>query len=152
MDWLAHLGVAWLVLAVLLALAELAAPGVFLIFIAVAAGITGLLTLLFPALGLAGGLVSFGAWSVVSVLIGKRWYGNDLEETSDPLLNDPAARLIGREAVVVEWNERGSGRAQLGDSVWPARGDGLSIGMAARVDHVEDGTLILTPLPAIPSP
>lgn len=149
MDILSHLGLAWLILAIALALAELAIPGVFVIFIAVAAAITGVTQLLFPALGLAGDLVSFAAWSVVSVAIGKRWYGNDAVESSDPLLNDRAGRMVGQHVTIVEWSADGTGRARVGDGVWPARGDGLSVGMSARIEAVESGTLILTPLPML---
>lgn len=149
MDVLSHLGLAWLILAVLLALAELVIPGVFVIFIAVAAAITGVTHLLFPALGLTGDLVSFAAWSVVSVAIGKRWYGNDAVESSDPLLNDRAGRMVGQHVAIVEWSADGTGRARVGDGMWPARGDGLSVGMSARIEAVESGTLILTPLPML---
>lgn len=149
MDILSHLGLAWLILAIALALVELAIPGVFVIFIALAAAITGVTHLLFPALGLAGDLVSFAAWSVVCVAIGKRWYGNETVESSDPLLNDRAGRMIGQNVTILEWYVDGTGRARVGDGVWPARGAGLSPGMSARIEGVENGTLILSPLPML---
>ena len=58
LDWLAEPGALWLFAAAMLAGIELAVPGVFLVFLAVAAAITGVFTLLFPDLDLAaaGGL------------------------------------------------------------------------------------------------
>ncbi|RYE02029.1 MAG: NfeD family protein, partial [Sphingomonadales bacterium] len=41
-------GLAWLILAALLALTELLVPGIFLVFVAAGAAVTGLVTLLFP--------------------------------------------------------------------------------------------------------
>lgn len=150
MDWMSHLGLAWLLLAAVLALVELAVPGVFVVFIAIAAAITGVTQLLFPALGLTGDLISFGAWSIVSVAIGRRWYGNEHNPSHDPLLNDRAGRMIGQTVTILEW-AGDSGRARVGDGVWPARGNGLSIGMSARIDAVDSGTLVLVPLTPLPA-
>ena len=91
----------WLIAAAALAIAELAAPGVFLVFLALAAGITGLALLALPDLPLAAQIASFAAWSVVSVMIGRRWYKDYPIASEDALLNDRAARLIG-ETVTVE--------------------------------------------------
>src|SRR3546814_7114336 len=85
----------WLILAVGLGIAELLAPGVFLIFLAIAAAITGVATLVLADLSPVAQLASFGVWTAVAVLIGKRWYRDYPVESSDPLLNDRAARLIG---------------------------------------------------------
>ena len=71
-DFAHHAAAAWVVAAVALGIAELAIPGVFLIFLAIAAAITGLATFALPDLPLIVQGGSFAAWSVVSVLIGRR--------------------------------------------------------------------------------
>lgn len=134
-------GYAWLLLAVALGAAELAVPGVFLIFIAIAAGITGLLSLLFPALTLSAELAVFGAWSVVTVLIGRRWYTDYPVDSDDPLLNDRGARLIGQSVTVVEAITGGSGRVRVGDSDWTARGPDLPMGARVRIVGVSGAAL-----------
>ncbi|MGW8190873.1 NfeD family protein [Sphingomonas hankookensis] len=126
-------GYAWLLLAVALGAAELAVPGVFLVFIAIAAGITGLLALLFPALTVSAELAVFGAWSVITVLIGRRWYADYPVDSDDPLLNDRGARLIGQSVTVVEAIVGGSGRVRIGDSEWIARGPDLPAGARVRI-------------------
>jgi membrane protein implicated in regulation of membrane protease activity len=126
-------GYAWLLLAVALGAAELAVPGVFLVFIAIAAGITGLLALLFPALTMSAELAVFGAWSVITVLIGRRWYADYPVDSDDPLLNDRGARLIGQSVTVVEAIVGGSGRVRVGDSEWIARGPDLPAGARVRI-------------------
>lgn len=136
----------WLVAAAIFAGIELAVPGVFLVFIAIGAAITGLFSLLFPDLGLGGQLLSFAIWSVVAVAIGRRWYGGDAVESSDPMLNDRAARLIGRNVVSTTAFVQGEGRVRLGDGEWPARGPDMPPGMPARVVAVDGLHLIVEPI------
>src|SRR3546814_11520795 len=77
---------------------------------------------LFPYTTLFRSLASFGVWTAVAVLIGKRWYRDYPVESSDPLLNDRAARLIGDIVVVTDAIENGAGRVRVGDGTWPAHG------------------------------
>jgi inner membrane protein len=142
----------WLVAGAVLAGIELAVPGVFLVFIAIAAAITGLFVLLFPDLSLGGQLASFAIWAAVAVAIGRRWYGGDAVESSDPLLNNRAARAIGRTVVATTPFVRGEGRVRLGDGEWPARGPDMPPGTAARVVGVEDLHLIVEPIDTLSTP
>jgi inner membrane protein len=149
MDWSGSAGVAWLAAAVALAAIELLVPGVFLIFLAVAAAITGAATLLLPGMTLGLELLSFAAWSIVAVLIGKRWYRDYPVETTDPLLNDRVARLVGEVVTVSEAFENGRGRVRLGDSEWPARGDDAPLGARVRITGGQSGVLSVAPAPAL---
>lgn len=126
-------GALWLAAAVLLGLAELAIPGVFLIFLAIAAAITGVATLALPDLPLAAQLASFAAWTAVAVLVGKRWYVDYPVETTDPLLNDRAARLIGSIVIVEDAIFRGVGRVRIGDGAWLAYGPDVETGARVRI-------------------
>jgi membrane-bound ClpP family serine protease len=81
---------AWLIAALLLGIAELMVPGVFLVFIAVAAAIVGSTLLALPDLPLAAQIGAFAAWSVVAVLIGRRWYRDYPVVDDKTRLNDPA--------------------------------------------------------------
>lgn len=134
-------GYGWLLLAAALGAAELAVPGVFLVFVAMAAAITGGLALLFPALTLPAELAVFGAWSVVTVLIGRRWYAEYPVDSDDPLLNDRAARLIGQRVIVVDAIAGGTGRVRVGDSDWIARGPDAPVGSGVRIVGVSGSTL-----------
>ncbi|MFW2852448.1 NfeD family protein [Sphingomonas sp. TX0543] len=145
-DFVQHMAAAWIAAAVLLGIAELAIPGVFLVFLAIAAAITGVALFALPDLPLAAQAGSFAAWSVVSVMIGRRWYRDYPLETSDPMLNDRAARAIGATVVIAEPIVDGRGRARLGDSTWPATGPDAAAGERMRVLAVENGILRLEPL------
>lgn len=136
---------AWLIAALLLGAAELAVPGVFLVFLAIAAAITAALALALPDLPAAAQLGSFALWSAVAVLIGRRWYA-DYAPDADPLLNDRATRLVG-EIVTVETPLRdGQGRVIVGDTTWPARGPDADAGARLRVVRLEGGVLLVAPI------
>ena len=152
MDWIGSAGVWWLIGAVALAVTELLVPGVFLIFLALAAAITGAIALFFPDLGLGGQLIGFAAWSGVTVAIGRRWHRDYPVETSDPLLNDRVARLIGETVTVAEPLSGGNGRVHVGDGEWPARGPDAPVGARVRIVGADGSCLIVEPVQPLPSP
>ncbi len=151
-DWLSHARALWLVAAVVLGLAELAVPGVFLIFLAIAAAITGAAMLALPALPIAVQLGSFAVWSVVSVLIGERWYVDYPVGTSDPLLNDRGARMVGQIVTVEESIAGDSGRVHIGDGSWPARGFDTAAGTQVRIVAIDRGTIVVEPIESAEAP
>lgn len=135
----------WLGLAALLALAELFVPGVFLIWVAAAAALTGILSL-FIDLTVAGQLTVFGLSTIIAVLGGRRWYLTHVVESENPLLNNRSAQLVGRTVTVVEAISATSGRAKVGDGEWPAKGPNMEKGAIAMVAAVEGGVLRLEAL------
>lgn len=143
-DWLG--GPAWLVAALVLGIAELLVPGVFLIFLAIAAAITALASYVLPDLPPVGQVVAFALWSVVSVWIGRRWY-RDYPVESDLRLNDRARGLIGEIVTVDAELRQGCGRVRIGDGSWPATGPDLPQGATARIVAVEGGIVAVEPIP-----
>lgn len=140
------LGWYWLIAAAVLGIAELIAPGVFLIFLAIAAAVTGALALAVPGFGLAGELVAFAIWSAVTILIGRRWYHQYPVATADPLLNDRAARMVGQEVRVIEAIVGGRGRVRVGDGEWLATGPDQPVGARVTIAAVEGGVVRVAPL------
>lgn len=140
-------GGAWLLAALALGIAELVVPGVFLVFLAVAAAITGVIAYAFPDLPAAAQLAGFAAWSVVTVLIGRRWYLDYPVESTSELLNDRSAQLIGQVVTVEVPLEGGRGRVRVGDGAWPATGPDLPAGALARIVTARSGVLTVEPLP-----
>ena len=142
----------WLLAAVLLGIAEVVAPGVFLIWLAAAAALTGLVTM---ALGieLPFQLVLFTLFAISAVYGGRRWYLANPVESSDPLLNDRAARLRGETLTVVSAIENGRGRVRVGDSVWACKGPDVPEGAPVRVVGADGACLRVEPLetPALPA-
>ena len=132
----------WAIGGVLLLIAEVIAPGFFLVFIGSAAIATGLFTVLFN-LGLAAQIGLFIVYSALFVMVFKRWYGQPEGPSADPLLNDRAARLVGRSVTVVEAVDEHGGRVRVGDSDWSARGGPAEPGDHVRVASIEGNCLIV---------
>lgn len=132
----------WAIGGVLLLAAEILVPGVFLVWIGIAAIVTGLFALLF-GIGLAGQLGLFALYSVLAVMVGRRFYGAKIDESVDANLNDRAAQLIGRRVHVVQEVNEDGGRVRLGDSEWSARGGPAKPGDRVRITGVEGNCLIV---------
>ena len=139
----------WLIGGVLLLIAEVIAPGFFLVFVGAAAILTGLFTVLFD-FGLAPQLALFALYSVIAVLIGRRFYANRISDSADPLLNDRAARLVGKVVTVVEAVDDHNGRVRVGDSMWSARGGPAASGERVRITGIDGNCLKVEAERAIP--
>ena len=130
----------WLIGGVVLLIAEVIAPGFFLVFIGAAAIAAGLFTVLFD-LGLGAQLALFALYAVLAVLIGRRFYANAASVNSNLLLNDPARRLVGKVVTVVAAVDEHNGRVRVGDSEWSARGGPAAIGERVRITGVDGNCL-----------
>jgi len=140
----------WMIGGVLLLICEIIAPGFFLVFIGGAAIAAGLFTLLFD-LGVAGQLTLFAIYAAVAIMIGRKVYANAAVDGGDPLLNDRAARLVGRSVTVIQDVDQHSGRVRVGDSEWSARGGPGRAGERVRITGVDGNCLLVEPERLIPS-
>jgi inner membrane protein len=130
----------WLSFGVLLCIAEMIVPGVFLMWLGIAALITGAAVFLLPlATGVQLGL--FAVLAIASVFVGRRWTAGKEIASDDPMLNDRLARLVGEPVVVEDAIVGGRGRVRVGDSVWPATGADAPVGTRLRVTGAEGGVL-----------
>lgn len=143
MDWFEQLdtGYLWLIGALLLSGMELVLPGVFLIWIAVAAALTGVTTLLL-GVPTVGQLMLFSLLSIAAVYSARKKYQTLGNTSADPLLNDRGGRLTGEIVTVVEAIRNGHGRVKVGDGVWSARGADAGVGASVRVTGT-DGSVLL---------
>ena len=143
MDWLSNLDPhwSWLAIGLLLAAAEMAVPGVFLIWMAGAAIITGVVTWFVP-IGLPVQVVLFAVLAIVFVFAGKRWLRRNPIKAADPKMNDRGARLVGEIVVVTHAIDGGMGRVRQGDGEWLARGPDAEPGTRMRVSG-HDGAVLL---------
>ena len=126
----------WWVLGFVLLAAELVAPGVFLIWIGIAALIVGILSLMLWEIGFwtwQVQFVLFALLAVVAVLLGRRFVLSSSEATDEPLLNRRAESLVGRTAVLEKPIAEGRGRIRLDDTIWIIEGPDLPAGPRVRV-------------------
>ena len=134
----------WLIIGGLLGIAEILIPGFFLIWLSVAAIVTGIAAFVLP-ISMTVQMALFAILAVAAVYTGRRWFALNPIESSDPNLNDRGARLIGENVVVVEAIEGGRGRVKVGDSVWIAKGADAPAGTRVRVTGSEGSALNVEP-------
>ena len=139
----------WAIGGILLLIAEIVAPGFFLVFVGAAAIATGLFTLLFD-LGTAPQLALFAVYAVLAVMIGKRWYGEPHDGNQRHAINEPAKRLVGKTVTAVTQVDDHGGRVRVGDGEWNARGGPSAAGERLTVTGVEGNCLIVEPLRTLP--
>ncbi|BBD39425.1 membrane protein [Aminobacter sp. Y103A] len=136
----------WMLLGFILLCLEIFAPGVFLLWIGIAALIVGSASLLLWD-------AAFWTWqvqvliflvlSLASAYVGKKLV-RDREQASDqPLLNNRGAQMIGRTATLAEPIREGRGRIKLGDTTWRVSGPDLPVGAQVRVIGAADTDLEL---------
>jgi membrane protein implicated in regulation of membrane protease activity len=132
----------WLSLGLLLGVAEMVAPGFFLMWLGLAALIVGILDYFLP-ITLAYQVAMFATLSVITVFIGKKFLQENPIESDDANLNDRGARMTGEIVIVVEPITNGHGRVKVGDSVWNARGIDADIGASVRVIGADGAVLLV---------
>ena len=136
---------AWLALGLVLAVAEMAIPGVFLIWMAGAALVTGLITWALP-IGVPVQIGLFAVLSIIAVFVGRRYIDRHPVVSADPKMNDRGARVIGETVVVTQAIEGGQGRVKLGDSEWLARGADAAVGTRLRISGHDGVVLVVEPI------
>jgi membrane protein implicated in regulation of membrane protease activity len=134
----------WWVLGLVLLAAEVVSPGVFLVWIGIAAILTGAVSLLLWDAGFwvwQAQLVFFALLSIAAVLMGRRLLARSADVSDEPLLNQRGARLIGRTAVLEQPIVEGRGRIRLDDTTWTVDGPDLPAGTRVRVTGSNSGRL-----------
>lgn len=140
----------WFGAGLVLAALEMMAPGVYLIYLALAAIATGVLVLTGdPSLPMQ--IVSFAALSLIFAFSAKRWLRERPIASSDPLMNDRVGRLVGQTAVVTQAIEHGEGRVRVGDGEWLASGPDCPAGTRVRIGGARGACLDVETL-ELPAP
>ena len=147
MDWLTDLEPhwIWLTLGLVLAGLEMLVPGVYLIWLGMAAIITGVMTMVLD-LSFPMQVIDFVFLSLIIAFSAKRILGERPIESSDPLMNRRGARLVGETALVVQAIEHGSGRVKVGDSEWIAHGPNVAAGERVRISGTDGAILLVEPI------
>lgn len=133
----------WWIFAALLIVLEIFAPGALFMWLAIAAGVTGVTVLLPLGLTWQMQLLVFAVVAVFSAVIGRTWLSRRPIETDHPNLNQRGQIYIGRELTLTSAISNGMGKAQVDDSVWQVSGPPLDQGARVKVVNVDGATLIV---------
>lgn len=142
-ETLKSLGVwTWWVVAGILFLLELLAPGIFFLWLGVAAVIVAV-TVLFVDISWQIQIAAFAVLSVVTLIASKRFFSPNALESDQPNLNKRVMQYVGKVYVLDEAIVNGSGSLKIGDSIWRVRGPDMAAGTRVEVIGTEGATLIV---------
>jgi inner membrane protein len=136
-------GWAWILLGVVLMGLELLAPGMFMIWLGLAAFLTGLIVaLIAPSWQIAS--LTFAVLSVLAVWLGRSLMRRTSKEGADaPYLNQRGAALVGQTFILDAPIIRGEGRVKVADSSWRILGQDCEAGSEIRIMRAEGANLIV---------
>jgi hypothetical protein len=133
-----HLGPwLWWILAGLFLIVELTAPGVFFIWLALAAAVIGAVSFVHDFAWQID-VALFAALSVVFVLLVRPWYAQRNAVSSDrPNLNQRVYDYVGHTYVLEQPIANGVGKIRIDDTLWDALGPEMAKGGKVKVVAVE---------------
>lgn len=131
----------WWAIGALLLIVELLAPGMFFMWLAEAAVVTGVLLLVFPAMALEYQLIAFSLLGLVSIAAFRKFLNRHPIATDQPLLNQRAAQYIGRVFTLENPIVNGQGKIRVDDSRWKIHGADCEAGRKVKV-VAADGVIL----------
>ncbi|MEM9207518.1 MAG: NfeD family protein [Pseudomonadota bacterium] len=153
LSWIQELGPwSWAVLGAILMILEVVIPGVFLIWIGVAAIALALQALVIPMPWQAQIVlfilyVAFFIW-LSNRIQGKNKPKTDVSEEVKPetiLLNERSAGLVGNVYVLQQAIANGAGKISVDDTVWRVKGPDTDVGESVRVKRADGAVLHVEP-------
>ncbi len=132
----------WAVLGISLLILEILAPGVFFMWMGLAAGLAALLSWLFADLGWQAQVLAFAGLSVITVIAGRKWLNPQNTDTEEPALNRRGEQYLGRVFTLDQPMVNNEGKIRVDDTTWKIRGEDCSAGSRVRVIGV-DGVVLL---------
>jgi len=141
LDILNQLGAwGWWIVGIIFLGLELIVPGSFFVWIGVAAIVTGGLAIFTDFMWQTQAIV-FAALSVAIVIMGRSYFAHRRPPQDQPLLNQRAARLVGRNYILSEPIVAGTGRIRIDDTMWRIIGPDLPSGARVQVTGFDAGVL-----------
>ena len=134
--------IAWACLSLALISAEVIAPGVFMLWLGIAAAVVFGVVLLVPGIPVLWQALGFIVLSFASIAVYRKHFRQDAERNDQPLLNRRAEHFIGKNFVLESAIVNGAGRLKIGDAFWTVAGEDLPVGTRVRV--VQSDGMVLT--------
>ena len=131
----------WGIAALLLIAAETLAPGIFLLWLGLAAGAVFALVWAVPGLSPMWQALAFVLFSFVSIGVYVKFIRGRGAAPDQPLLNKRGEQLVGRVLPLHEAIVNGQGRVKFGDALWTVEGPDLPAGTSVRVVGATSMTL-----------
>ncbi|MET4676757.1 NfeD family protein [Luteibacter sp. ME-Dv--P-043b] len=133
----------WWIAALLLLGGEVLLPGYFLLWIGIAAAVTGIVMLAIPDLTVLAQAVVFVVLAFASCFLYWKWLRPRLNRSpaGNERLNRRGEQLIGQRYTLCEPIVQGRGKARVGDGMWLVAGPDLPLGATVEVVGIDGTTL-----------
>lgn len=125
--------IVWGGLALLLIAAETLAPGVFMLWLGLAAAVVFTLLLVVPGIPPIWQAIAFVLLAFVSIMVYVKFFRDKERPSDQPLLNRRGEQLVGQVFTLEQAIVDGRGRMKIGDAFWTAEGEDLPQGARVRV-------------------
>lgn len=128
----------WFALCLVLLIIEMIGAGGYLLWVSIAAGLTGLLLALSPEMSWQWQIVFFSVTAVASAIGWWRYQLAHPHRVDEPLLNKRSAQYVGRIFTLSDAVENGRGKIRVDDSFWEvAAQEDMPAGARVKVVAVE---------------
>lgn len=133
----------WVLLSVVLVILEIFSPGVYFLWLGIAAGLVGVLLWLVPELGWQFQLLAFALLAIASVALGRAWLGRSPAQTDAPALNRRGEQYIGRIVTLDQPIVNGQGKIRIDDTTWKIEGPDCAAGNRVKITGTRGVVLVV---------
>ena len=130
----------WLIVGLVLMALELLAPGVFLLWLGLAALLVGVISLIVDWVWQVQ-VIAFAAFSVAAVPLWRRVAQQNVANPESEFLNRRSDALVGRVFTLEKPIVDGSGTVRIDDTVWRVSGPDCPAGSRVKVVHADGASL-----------
>jgi len=135
---------AWIIAGAILLALELAVPGAFMMWLGLAAGLVGLISLVVDW-SWQWQCVAFAVFALASVPLWRRFARKVDPQTESPMLNRRTEALIGRTFTLEKPIVDGVGTVRIDDTIWRVQGPDAPAGGRVRVTRANGADLSVEP-------
>ncbi len=131
----------WFIIAALLIILEVFAPGAFMLWIGIAAGVVGATLYFVPGMTWEYQFMLFSIAAVGSIIAWRGYRGTHPITTDEPTLNRRGAQYIGRTFTLEAPITNGIGKIRVDDSTWKIEGVDCPAGSKVKVVGIDNTVL-----------
>jgi len=131
----------WWALGLALVVIEMLAPGIYFLWMGIAAALVGFLLLALPGLSWQAQVLAFAVLSVLAVAIGRWVVRRYLGQTDQPSLNRRGEQYVGRVFNLEQPIVNGTGKIRVDDTTWKISGPDCAAGAKVLVTGA-DGVVL----------
>jgi hypothetical protein len=140
----------WWTLSAGLIILEMLLPGVFLLWVGIAAGLVAVLVSIMPTLAWDMQIFAFAIFSLGAIILQQAWISHHPIQSDSPTLNRRGASYIGRIFVLDAPIVNGIGKLNVDDTIWKVRGDDCAAGTKVVITGIDVTVLVVKCHVALP--